>query len=84
MMPLGSGIVVEVVDVDAELAANCTMNDAKAPDPDAGVNEEVLVFVLGVALAAGFNVSPMPVCTVTSAPGVTSAGSYPMMAGPSI
>jgi hypothetical protein len=84
-MPLGSGIVVVVVDVDVELAASSTKKDADVPDPLVDVNAVVLVFTVEVVVdTAGFNVSPVPVCTVTRAPGVTSDGLYPMMAGPSI
>lgn len=83
MMPLGSGIVVVVVDV--ELAASSTKKDAIVPDPVVDVNAAVLVFTVDVVVdTASFNVSPVPVWTVTNAPGVTSEGLYPMMAGPSI
>jgi hypothetical protein len=71
-MPLGSGtVVVVVVDVDVELAANSTINDVN----DDEFNAEVLVFTVDFVVdTVGFNVSPVPVWTVTRAPGVTSDG----------
>jgi hypothetical protein len=75
-MPLGSGTVVVVVD-DAELAAKSTMNVASDAEDDV---DDVVAAVLALMVVAvlvvpvGFKVSPVPVCTVTKAPGVTSDG----------
>lgn len=81
-MPLGSGTVV-VVEVDnEELAASSTINDAN--DGTEWYADVCVVVVDVVVDTVGLRVRPVPVCTVTNAPGVTSEGSYPMMAGPSI
>ena len=75
LIPLGSGIVVEVVEVEVELAANSTVGVDALLEPEVGVKLAALVVAVVVVLdAAGFNVSPMPVWTVTSVPGVTSEG----------
>ena len=82
-IPLGSGTVVVVVDVEVELAANSTMIDII--DVVVDVYAEVPAFtVVAVVATVGFKVSPVPVWTVTREPGVTSDGLYPMLAGPSI
>lgn len=80
-MPLGSGTVVVVVVDDVELAANSTMSDVSndddvdVDDDVEDVNAEVLALEVVVVVApVGFKVSPVPVCTVTRAPGVTSDG----------
>jgi hypothetical protein len=66
---------VVVVEVEVELAANSTVGVDAVLEPKVGVKVAALVVALVVALdAAGFNVSPVPVCTVTNAPGVTSEG----------
>lgn len=73
-MPLGSGTVV--VD-DVELAAKSTMSVANDEEDDADdvVAVVLALMVVGVAVVpVGFKVSPVPVCTVTKAPGVTSDG----------
>ena len=74
LIPLGSGIVVVVVD-EVELAASSTMREAIDP-PEVGVKAAVLVLSVVVVVVAtlGFKVSPVPVWTVTNAPGVTSEG----------
>ena len=70
---MGSGTVVVVVDEDAVELANLM----KGVPADGVHDDEVAVLVAEddeAAAALGLSVSPVPVCTVTNAPGVTSDG----------
>jgi len=71
-IPVGSGTVVVVTD---DVAANVM---TRGEIDDAGLRgfevEEVLAVEVVVVDTVALRVSPVPVCTVTSAPGVTSAG----------
>lgn len=72
LMPLGSGIVVE--ETGGVFDVSRVVNDASVADDVVAEEEAPVVRVVVVAVTVGFNVSPVPVCTVTNAPGVTSAG----------